>query len=176
MAFKRINYDESIKYYLKDYLKYECKECHVNTFQKFFDSNIEEVENNEKAFKYVIGLLINDSTDDAVCYIHSWIEKNNMIIDVTPFANVFISSSTQLVGDEYEEFIRQVKASRYMPIKSVSNINLNIEFNKLLRCGGDLQNPGKTMEKLIRQWIEEVESDQRITDIIRKNNLTFIDN
>lgn len=176
MAFKRINYNESLKYYLKDYLEYERKECHVNTFQKFFNNNYEEVENNEKAFKYVIGLLINNSADNTVCYIHSWIEKNNSVIDVTPFANVYISSSEQLVGDEYEEFARQVNESRYMPLKTVSNANLNKEFNNLLRSGGDLQNPGKTMEKLIRQWIEEAEKDPRIPEVVRKNGLKLIDN
>ena len=176
MAFKRINYNESIKYYLKDYLKYKRKECHVNTFQKFFDYNIEEIENNEKAFKYVIGLLINDSTGNAVCYIHSWIEKNNSVVDVTPFANMYISSPEQLVENEYKEFVRQVNESRYMPLKTVSNANLNKELNNLLRSGDDLQKPGKTMEKLIRQWIEEAEKDHIIPEIVRKNGLKFIDN
>lgn len=121
-------------------------------------------------------MLINNSADNDVCYIHSWIEKNNSVIYVTSFANVYISSSEQLFGYEYEEFARQVNESRYMPLKTVSNANLNKELIKLLRNGGDLQNPDKTMEKLIRQWIEEAEKDPRIPEIVRKNSLKLIDN
>lgn len=175
MSFKIINYDESIRYYFKGCSKYGPKECHVNVFQHFYDNNYIEVENNEKAFKYVIGLLIFRNADNSFCYVHSWIEKNNMVIDVTPFANISITSSTQLDVNDHEELARQLREARYMPVKSLSNANLNKQFNALLKLDKNYGSPGKTMEKLVRQWIGEVRSDPRVIDLIQKENLTFIE-
>ena len=62
-----------------------------------------------------------------------------------------------------------------MPVKSLSNANLNKQFNALLKLDKNYGSPGKTMEKLVRQWIGEVRSDPRVIDLIQKENLTFIE-
>lgn len=174
MAIKKINYDASLKYYLKDNNGYERKQCHVNTFQKFYDFNYEEVEKNEDAFKYVVGLFIGNDGDKPICYIHSWVEKNNEVIDVTPFANVFITNENQLNGDEYEEFVRQVSGARYMPIKTISNKAFNKELNTRFRSLGYTQRPESIVENMVREWINEAEHDPRVKYQIENFGLTFI--
>ncbi len=175
MAIKKIDFDESLKFYLKDFSEYERKECHVNTFQKFFDSNIEEVERNAKAYKYSIGLLLNELDDKKICYIHSWVEKDGRVIDVTPFANVFITDKTPLNGSEFEEFKRSVSNAKYLSLKTVSNDTLNKKLQDTFYSSLGTITPGKAMEKLVSTWIDEVQHDKRIQNQIDEFGYVLID-
>ena len=176
MAIKRINYDESLKFYLKDFNEYERKECHTNTFQKFFDCNIEEVESNSKLYKYSIGLLLNNLGEKKICYIHSWVEKDGSVIDVTPFANVFITDKTPLVGSEYEEFKNSVNNAKYLAVKTVSNDMLNKKLQETFYSARGTLTPGKAMEKLVSTWIDEVQQDKRIQNQTQEFGYELVDN
>lgn len=175
MAIKTINYNESLKYYLKDCNEYFRKECHTNTFQKFFDCNIEEVEKNGNAFKYSIGLLINDPGKVKICYIHSWVEKNGAVIDVTPFANLFITNETCLEGPEYESVKESICEAKYLAIKTISNAGLNKQLQETYYNSRGFLTPGKVLENLVRKWIAEVENDNYVQKQILEFGYNFIE-
>lgn len=175
MAIKRISFLESQRYYLKNFNEYKRKECHTNTFQRFFDCNVTEVENNEKAFKYSIGLMLYNDGVQRICYIHSWIEKHNEVIDVTPFANVNMTDTTPLMGVEYEEFVKKANEARYLSIKTISNSHLNRCLRELFYGNSCKDSLGASMEKLIKVWIDEVVQDSRFVEQIRDYNYNLIE-
>ena len=175
MACKRINFDLSLRYYLKDYDSYFRCDCHINTFQKFFDNNYEEIEANEHSFKYVIGLYLFNYDGKKLCYLHSWIEKNNEVIDVTPFANAFVSKETVFEGPEFEESKRVLTEARYISIKSMSNKKLNNDL-KAFMFSKHYSTPEKAMEDLLKQWILDAESSNIIKKQISDFGYEFTNN
>ena len=168
MALKKICFDKSIEYYLKNYNGYERSNCHVNVFQKFYDFNYSEIEANESSFKYVIGLFLGMYESRKICYLHSWIEINNEVIDVTVFANALVGPGTLLSGPEFEEARKMLAEDcKYMPLKTISNKQYNRELNELY-YSKSISTPEKAAELLIRKWIEEAESSPKIKEQIEK--------
>ena len=174
MAIKRIDFDLSLKFYLKDFKEYERKECHVNTFQRFFDCNIDEVEKNSKLYKYSIGLLMGEMGSRRICYIHSWVERNGQVLDVTPFANIFLTDQVPLSGPDYDMFKELTKSCKYYSFKTISNTSLNKELRKKTFSSKSFE-PGKAMENLILDWIEEIKNDPVFQRQIKECGYEFID-
>ena len=129
-----MNFDKSLKYYLKDKDYYINSECHVNVYQRFYDVNYEEIEKRDYKIKYVTGLLIGELGEEKFCYIHSWIEINNEVIDVTSMANLFNRVNFDVTSEMLELLKQEVaNTTKYMPIKSISDIDFTMLVKKMAR-------------------------------------------
>ena len=84
---KKMDFEKSLNYYLKDKNTYEAKECHKNTYSTFYSNNEMLIRKRPKDFTYVTGLMTYDKDGIKVCVVHSWVEYCGLVIDVTPFAN-----------------------------------------------------------------------------------------
>lgn len=83
---RRMDFEKSFNFYIKDKETYKIKDCHHNSYIIFDDNNQKLIDNNPKDFSFHTGLLCNKKLN--LCLIHSWIEYRGSIIDVTSIANL----------------------------------------------------------------------------------------
>ena len=170
MAVKRINFDKSLSYYLKDKEQYLPCECHNNTYLKFYDYNYPEVEKRMDSFKYVTGLLLIDDGVQKIAFIHSWIEKNNEIIDVTVLANSFsmLPSLPERIIEESK--VKLIEKVRYMPITSMSDIQFTKECQRL--GVGTGFNKEASMKK-VEEYLQSIVFEASKSPLIKKQQEGF---
>ena len=170
MAIKRINFDKSLTYYLKDKEQYLPCECHNNTYLKFYDYNYPEVEKRMDSFKYVTGLLLIDDGVQKIAFIHSWIEKNNDIIDVTVLANSFsvLSSIPESIMENAKEKLSN--KVRYMPIVSMSDLQFTKECQKL---GASIGFNKEASMKKVEEYLQSIVIEASKSPLIKKQTDDF---
>ena len=170
MAIKKINFDKSLTYYLKDKEHYLPCECHTNTYINFYDYNYEEVEKRIDVFRYVTGLMLINGGDKKIMLIHSWIEKNNEIIDVTALANSF--SSFPLIPNSVLEDAKAklLEKVRYMPISSMSDIQFTKDCKKL---GDGIGLDREAHTKRVETYLQSIVSEASKSSIIKKQQDDF---
>ena len=170
MAVKKINFDKSLAYYLKDKEHYLPCECHTNTYINYYDYNYEEVEKRIDTFRYVTGLMLINDEEKKIMLIHSWIEKNNEIIDVTAMANSFggfPSIPDSVVEDAKAKFLEKV---RYMPISSMSDIQFTKDCKKL---GEGIGLDREAHTKRVEAYLQSIVSEASKSVIVKRQQDSF---
>lgn len=132
ITFKKIDFERSLHYYLKDKYYYKQTDCHMNAYTRFFDKNYEEVEHRELHFSFVTGLMLFTKDDSKYCVLHSWVEDKGMVIDTTSLSN----SNLSLVSNPSNQLVYEVKKLinehiLYIPYFVISNANLTKKTQEL---------------------------------------------
>lgn len=170
MAIKKINFDKTLAYYLKDKEQYLPCECHTNTYLKFYDYNFPEVERRIDSFKYVTGLLLITDDTQKIAFIHSWIEKNNEVIDMTVLANsfsMFSSIPERIIEDSKTKLLEKV---RYMPIISMSDLQFTKECQRL---GAGLGFDKEAYMKKVEEYLQSIVLEASKSPAIKKQTDGF---
>ncbi len=163
---KRINFEKTLKYFMKNRDSYEPFDCHMNTYDRFYDKNYDEVDSRSKDFSFVTGLMTLSKGDLKVCVVHSWVEDRGMVIDVTSLAN----SKLKFVVNYSDEDVDEIKASleervNYIPYKTISN-------NKLTQICQELYYKSGMNQKLFLDNLTKYLND--IVDAVKQDN-DFLD-
>lgn len=176
MAVKKINFDKSLAYYLKDKERYLPRECHLNTYLYFYDCNLANIQKRTDSYRYVTGLMLISDEEKKIMLIHSWIEKNNEVIDVTSMANSFSgfpSIPDSVIEDAKRKFSEKI---RYMPISSMSDIQFSKENNKLIaEARFDEKASNKKFEEFLQSIVFEVSKNQAIKKQQEEFGYEFVD-
>lgn len=173
---RRLDFEKSKKYFLKDYLVYAPYDCHTNAFVRFYDKNYKIVDENKSDYKFVIGLSVCFSKDGNYCCTHSWVMEKNKIVDVTLFANAFHSQNIKIYSIDKINWDEE-------PSKNLGYISYRIftnrEFDKICKtkCMGitDKNKVNKIMQDFLMAEIEKLENDKEfISEIEKKYNCKYV--
>lgn len=173
MAVKKIDFEKSFKYFWKDKEYYQPRDCHVNTYARFYDKNYEEVERRISKFKYVTGFLDIEDDDGKKCILHSWIEKDGFVIDVTPFANLYSFVKEDFSDDNLQELKKlTINKSKYVSLTALSDI----EFTKKCKeIASNCEDVGSqyigAIEDFIMKIVESISSNEKL--IMRQRELGY---
>jgi len=132
IIFKKMNFDKSLQYFLKDKNYYKKNDCHMNSYSMFYDRNYEEVEHRKSNFSYVTGLIMFKKGEKKYCVVHSWVEDRGMVIDTTSLANSKLACCTcpsEKLISESKKIINDYIS--YVPYFVISNADLTIKTQEL---------------------------------------------
>lgn len=158
---KKIDFKESLYYFLKDRKKYEQSNCHINTYNTFYDCNYKVVNLRESNFYYVTGLMIFKYEQKKYCVIHSWIEDCGKIIDVTSLTNSQLYYLAEPSEDQVEE-IRKFLAENveYVSYFKIGNKKFTNKCREIYsKCFGSVDRFNKEIEKYLQKIVIDVSDD-----------------
>lgn len=163
-----IDFDKTLKYFVKDKFEYQQNECHSNTYSRFYSCNCEEVDLRSNDFSFHTGLICYEDTKK--CVIHSWVEDKNNIIDVTSISNSQIAFNKNITSNMIED-IRKILCDkiRYIEYYSISNV----ELTRLIRLFFMENNFNEKkaineLENHIMSIVKKIELDNEFLNKIKK--------
>lgn len=169
---KKIDFDKSLHYFLKDKSYYKQSDCHINAYTRFFDKNYEEVERRELHFSYVTGLMLFTSGDQKYCVVHSWVEDRGMVIDTTSLSNsqlsLVIYPSKQLICEAKRIINEHIS---YVPYFVISNGNLTSKTQELfIKNNLNEKKWLKAIEEYLKSICDSVAQDSKFLYSIREKH------
>ncbi len=161
ITFKKIDFEKSLHYYLKDKNYYKPSDCHMNVYTRFFDKNYGEVELRDLHFSYVTGLMLFTDGEHKYCVVHSWIEDRGMVIDTTSLSSSHLalvsSPSTQLIFETKKIINEHVS---YAPYFVISNANLTKKIQELYLKSNRIENKFlRAVEDYLKSICDSVSQD-----------------
>ncbi len=172
---KYINFDLSLKYFIKDKNEYESCDCHKNTYDVFYGCNGEEVDCRQKDFVFVTGLMTYEDDSQKVCVTHSWVEYMGQVIDVTSLANSALKYSNNCDQDTLDE-IEDILENRvsYIAYKTYTNNKLNRKFQEIKMRYGGVMMPGavEPINEFLQDIVTSIELDKEFLNRV-KNKFGF---
>lgn len=163
---KKIDFKQSLYYFLKDKKKYEQSNCHINTYNTFFDCNNKVVTLRESNFYYVTGLMIFEHKQKKYCVIHSWVEDCGKIIDITSLTNSQLYYLEEPSEDEIEE-IRELLENcvEYVVYFKIGNKSFTNKCREIYSgCFGSNDRFNKEIEKYLQKIVTDVSDDSLFID------------
>lgn len=157
---KEIDFDLSLKYFLNGIQRYESKNCHVNAYSIFYELNYNEMDFSTSKINIVTGLMAIEIKDSKYCVIHSWIEKDNRVIDVTNFANSIFKFWPNISKKDYDDIYTVSSKFKYFPYYHISNR----EFTKICKKLRDISE----IENYIVKIIKSIENDLSFIETVKK--------
>jgi len=163
ITFKKIDFEKSLHYYLKDKNYYKPSDCHINAYIRFFDKNYEEVERRDLHFSYVTGLMLFTDGEQKYCVVHSWIEDRGMVIDTTSLSSsqlaLVSSPSTQLICETKKIIDEHVS---YVPFFVISNVDFTKKTQELYLKSNRIENKlHRAVEDYLKSICDSVSHDSK---------------
>ena len=166
---KKIDFDKSLDYYLKDKNEYRKLECHLNAYDCFYKSNEKIINIRESNFYYVTGVIICESNGKKYAIVHSWVEENKKIIDVTFFANSLIHQEVSPTSEIISELRDISEEIIYIPNFRIANRKLTNDFKTLAKRVS--YNPDLTtalLEKYLNDIVIKVANDIEFKERVKE--------
>ena len=158
---KKLDFKQTLYYFLKDKMKYEQANCHINTYITFYDCNYKVVDLRETNFYLVTGLMIFKHEQKKYSVVHSWIEDCGKIIDVTSLTNSQLYFLEEPKEDEIDE-IRSLLDDNveYVAYSRIGNKKFTSKCREISSmCFGSINRINKEIEKYLQKIVTDVSDD-----------------
>ena len=126
-----IDFDLSLAFFLKDKNKYQPANCHMNVYERFYDLNHETIDSNDDRWFFVTGLLLIESNNKKICYVHSWLEFDDKVIDVTAFANSDLRVFDTIPNELIQRFREIMSGYKYVAHSKLKSSRITLDFNQI---------------------------------------------
>ena len=161
IEFKKIDFENTLSFFLRGRGKYETRNCHMNTYSTFYDVSYNEVLRDEKSFSYSTGLMLYDG-DKKYCVIHSWVEYKGKVVDLTSFANSqlkFVAKPTMYLINSIRKLLKE--KVQYVAHSNISNKDLNSTLQKIAqKCQNDMLKIKFEIENYLNSIVDDVKNDE----------------
>ena len=158
-----IDFDLSLSFYFKDKNQYKPANCHMNVYERFYDLNHETIDSNDEKWRFVTGLLLIDYNGLKICYVHSWIEFEEKIIDVTAFANSDLGSFEKPPKKVLEKYKAIMSHYRYVAHSRLRSSKLTIDFNRIaFKYWFSQEMAMKAIEDYLQSIVKAVDEDKEL--------------
>lgn len=158
---KKIDFKETLHYFLKDKDSYNRSDCHINTYNVFYENNHKVIDVRQSNFYFVTGIVIFSDGQNKYCVVHSWVEDCGKVIDVTSLANSILYQLNNPSDEQIEEIKNILEQNvEYVGYSRINNKKLTNDWRKIQRkCFNNIDKTFSEIEKYLQDIVKRVSDD-----------------